>query len=385
MPNRVEGNMQCLAAPIDAEIFPENSKGVAATEGVNRVEQAKVEEREYAEGNPLKGGMRGYLDNIPTPGAAEFELHGFVDHNGIQSKVEIERTADGEFEVKLKESTRVGMHLGVGAFLQGNVGANLKFRTPEAAADFLTSLAGTQAPSFVGDYAKERVKHYGKESLHQISLGYTDGASAYLPMPCLKAGLEAKGEATVTYDANRGSIIVDQAVVGEATGRFGIVMMGGGADGAVAAHVRSEVRAPPDALERLRSGQLSLKDLLSQSTTSSKLILESEGRAEITTNIAPDKLGTALVRAEAEIDLAVVGDLKSLYENPERAKQYMHGKVKTYQSTESYGSEFQWMVADVKLQATRYSVTERELFHGDDHGSMQKELDAKRLTNGLPR
>lgn len=390
MSDRVEGSTSPYVPNLEGAVgsdAPEKTQAPSPAQAINRVEQAKVDERDFAKGNPFSSGkVRDYLDGVPTPGAAELELHGYFDHNGGTAKVEIERGSDGDFKVKVTGSAQVGLHLGVGAFAGGNGSATYSFRTPEAAADFLTSLATAPTP-VVGWAAVKRVVHYQDDALRKVSVGTTDGMSASLPMPFLKGGLELKDDKSITYDANRGTLTIDQAVTGEAIGRFGGVIFGGGLEGEISAHVRTEIRATPDQIEAWRAGRLSLSDLAGRTELSSKLVIEGEGRGEFTTVFASKESQSRIVKAEAEVDLTKLGkvSLTEVLENPELAKKHIHGTLKTYQSTDGVvGGELQMAVLDAKVQAVRYRVTEEPLFHGHDAAKLQQELDGKRLTNSAP-
>lgn len=382
MSNRIEGSSQSVSQFNEVQ----NDAATKADEtgpmcAVNRVETAKVEERDFAESNPLsRGAMTKYLDGIPVPGAAELEVRGYVDHNGGKLKAEVERTEDGQFRVKIGGSGQLGAHAGIG--VNANVGGAKTWvvRTPEAAADLLASLAAARAP-IVGEIANARLTHYEGEALRQSSVSLGTGASLGIPLPTIKGELEAKGEWTATIDRDKRALVIESAVTGEAIGRFGILIAGGGLEGEVSGRVRTEIAITPEMLEKYERGQLSLRDLAQGVRVSEKVILEAKGRGEITNVFAPKANLSTIVVAEAEIDLDKVKDAIA---NPERAPQFLHGHRKTYIAKDVVGDELQMMVVDAKVQLARYAVSETPLFHHDHPADLQKELDGKRLTNTVP-
>ncbi|MBL8911195.1 MAG: hypothetical protein JNM17_10920 [Archangium sp.] len=253
-------------------------------------------------------------------------------------------------------------------------------RTPEAAADLLASMAASNAP-VVGEIANARLKHYESEALRQSSVSVGVGGSLGIPLPTIKGELEAKGEWTATIDRDKRALVLETAVTGEAIGRFGILIAGGGMEGEVSGRVRTEIALTPELLEKYERGEVSLRDLAQGVRTSEKVILEAKGRGEITNVFAPKANMSAIVVAEAEIDFDKV---KEALANPDRAPQFLHGHRKTYVAKDMVGDELQMMVVDAKVQIARYAVTETPLFHHDHPADLQKELDGKRLTNAMP-
>jgi hypothetical protein len=363
--------MQC-EAPAAQVASPPRTQPMAS---INRVEQARVEERAYA--GPRDSDQEKLyrvLDSVPTPGALELELSGKIDHNGGKAKVTAERDRSGEFLVRIEAQGQGALAVPVAALEVGaHASLTYRVRTPEAAADLLHSLALTgAAPSASfesGDAA--RVAHYGAQSLERVGLTLEGGPSLHGQLTIAYGGLEVSQKATGYVDFNKHLLVTEQAVGGEALGRASVLVVRAGFEGEVALKLRTELELPDEVLSRVASGELSVADVLRGTEATRKLVLEGEERSDVTTVFAG---GYAQVKKlDAELDL------DQLVSNPTEPQLALKGGITTMMSDQkALGFGFDVPGLNFLGRAAIYTVSEQHLFQSHDGGGLQQELDAKR-------
>lgn len=320
----------------------------------NRLEALKEEERQWAKDSaPSSQALTAYLAEVPSPGAAELDASAFVHCNGGKTSVSIRRDEQGEYTIKMALDGRLALVAGIGAGVGAGAAATWKVRTPEAAGDLLDSLArGSVNPS-----AAARVKHYSAEGLRQFELNDQATANLHLPLPLMSASGEFVGKQALRVDLDRHSLIVEQGVALEGSGRYGAVMFGGGVNGEVQALQRTEMKLSPEAVEQLSEGHFPTA-LLRGVETKHTLVLEAQGEAESMVLLTREGNLSRQSKYEAEIDLdAAVASLG----DPEQLKRVAHRKVTTLVSEDVNGSALEAMVGTAHVSAARYAVIEEEL------------------------
>jgi len=375
MSNTIEGS-HFTPAQLETNECAETPKPVVPQQ-VNRLEVARQEERDYARSNTgsLSASAREYFAQIPTPGAAEVELSGLVAHNGGKVSAIITRDEQGEFTIKLNAQGRVGLEAGAGASVGVGAGTTWQVRTAEAAGDLLASMGMMTQP--MGSEARQRVQHYAVEGLRQVEISDLASAGLHLPLPGIGGGLELTGGQKMVIDLDRNSLVIEQGLTGEAAARYGLLLFGGGLSGEVTAKQRTELRLPPEVIERLQNGKASVLDVLRDFKFEQKLVLEAEGRAEMMLGIADGGSHSRVKKYEAEIDAnAFARNLN----NPEGLKNAVHGKEITMISTDVHGASLEMMGSFLRARAVQYQVTEQPLFHG--HAASGQELQ-NQLSSGM--
>lgn len=104
-----------------------------------------------------------------------------------------------------------------------------------------------------------------------------------------------------------------------------------------------------------------------------KLILESEGRAEVTTLFGGGS--STIKKSEVEVDLA------KLLKDPANPVAAMEGSIRTYTSSEpTSGTGLELPQVSVKLRSAIYDLHECKFSGGHESPSLQHEVDVRRST-----
>lgn len=358
---KVEGSSQSLQCEVEAP----TQQPVKPIASVDRVEQARVEERVYAGDRSFaEEKLYALLSSVPTPGALELELSGKLNHSGGKAKVTAERDASGEFVIRVEGQAQAALAAAVVAAEVGpHAALTYRVRTPEAAADLLHSLVVT-APG------EGKVAHYGAQNLERVELSLELGASVHgLLFAYGAADLSTKGTAYV--DFNEHLLVTEQAVEGELLGRASVLLVRAGLEGEFSIKMRTEVELPDEVLSKVASGELSPAGLLQASEVTRKFVVESERRAEVHTLFAPGYSKVKKVEAELDLD--------QLFSNPTQPGLALKGSVKTMTADlKAVGVGFDLPGFHVLARGAIYEVREEHLFQPHTEGALQKELDIQR-------
>ncbi len=340
---------------------------------VDRVEQARVEERAFA--GEQSGQLAGLLKDVPSPGVLELEVQAKIHHNGGAAKVTAERDASGEFLIRVEAKGVLAIPLPVSSGLGATGGLTYRVRTPEAAADLLQSLAATglsPTEAFSSEDGAHAL-HYAAANLERIDLGTNLGANAAFAPAIIATGLEVSQNSTTTLDLNKNLLISEVALEGEAYSRGAMLIAGAGLSGELAIKLRSETKLPAEVISRITSGELSVADAVRESKVTYKIVFEGEERGQVNTLFAA---GSAQVkRLEAEVDLT------EFLTHP--SGHALKGHVTTLvadQRSMSVGVELAGSSAFAR--GAIYSASKRELFEPHEQLGLQQELDVQR---SLPR
>lgn len=230
----------------------------------DRLEPIRERERDYA-------GSRGALEQrfyeslarVPKPGMLELEASALISHTGGKLSVTASRDESGTYTIEVNGRGQVGLHAFVGAHLGAGLGAKYVVHTPEAAADLLQSLSmrslSVVAPP-LEPLSLPKVWHYQDTSLQQVALEGHASLGLRSELPVVLGAIELTGEAQAAIDFEHHSVIIEQGVKEEGIARGGMILAAAGLEGEVAVKLRTEIKAPRQALERIRSGELSLTD-----------------------------------------------------------------------------------------------------------------------------
>ena len=365
---KIEGSnpLQC-----EAEVPTQTVQPAAC---VDRVEQARVEERAYAgERSASAEALYGFLKAVPTPGVLELEVDAKLQHTGGSARVTARRDATGEFLIRLEGKLGAGVP-GAGA-LTGGVGAAAiyRVRTPEAAADLLHSLVSTgMAPSSAlqsGEAA--RVVHYGALSLERVEVSVEGGVFGHGGLGIDATGGEAMQRATGYVDFDQHLLVTEQTLRGEVFQRVSVVLARTGFEGEVAIKLRTETELPDEVLGRVARRELSVSDALRGCEATRKLVFEGEERSEVNTLFAAGY--SQVVKLEAELDL------DEFVSNPTNPGAALKAEITTMMAQKrAVGVSVDFQGSSVVARAAIYSVATRHLFQAHEQGALQKELDAQR-------
>ncbi|HEY1089295.1 MAG TPA: hypothetical protein VGE37_16430, partial [Archangium sp.] len=125
---------------------------------------------------------------------------------------------------------------------------------------------------------------------------------------------------------------------------------------------------PPEVLNRFASGEMSIADVVRDSKTSHKVIVEGEQHDELVTMLG----GLSQVKKlEAELDL------RTLAANPTEPGKALHGEIKVLTSTDAAGWG-QDLAGNLHFRSAIYTVTKQDLFHHDDSHQLQSQVDTLR-------
>ncbi len=341
---------------------------------VDRVEQARVEERAYAgERSVAEEKLLSLLSSVPTPGALELELSAKIDHNGGKAKVTAERDQSGEFLIRVEGQAQAALATAVvAAEVIPGAALTYRVRTPEAAADLLHSLVATAVPPLAGDPG--RVAHYVAQSLERVELSLTLGASLHGQFTIKYGGVDVSQKATGYVDFNKHLLVTEQALEGELLGRASVLVARSGVEGEVSFKLRTELELPDEVLSKIAKGEFSPAALLQATEATRKLVFEAEGRAEVHTLFAPALSTVRKYEGELDVD--------QLFSNPTQPRLALKGSVKTMTSEKAVGVGFDLPGLNVLARGAIYTVQEEHLFQPHDHGGLQQELDVQR---SLPR
>ncbi|MFO0594288.1 MAG: hypothetical protein U0228_03260 [Myxococcaceae bacterium] len=400
MPGRIEGQSDVSqfqqlesAQPSDVK----EAQQAAPTVQVNRAEQAKQDEITYAQGNPLANGrIRDAIANIPTPGSMEIEGLALVQLNGARVKVTIDRDESGEFTVKTSGGVQGGFHL-FGEAEAGVDGAmTWKQRTPEGVADLVTSLGAINLP-LVDGIATRRVAQLSEEGLRSFSIGGHGTTGLRTELPAVLGEGVVGGRVNVTIDLDRRALIVDQSISGELVARGGAIFGAANLGGEVRGTVRSEIQLPPDVLERVKSGELSVKDAILGAHQNVSLVLEAEGQGQFTSVITPftasEQHKTEQREFEAVIDLNKAVQRLSSKEVTaalqsgafEKLGDCIEAKVTSKHSTNTMGYELQYAIGEARAMAVQFKKVVTPLIGEGSGESMHHQLEAQRLQSAVAR
>ncbi|MDP2272978.1 MAG: hypothetical protein Q8N23_26640 [Archangium sp.] len=350
---------QCEAeAPLTTPVAPKVC--------VDRVEQARVEERVFA-------GERSFTEEklfeafaaVPSPGALELEVKGKVMHQGGKAKITADRDESGEFLIRVEGQAQGAFspHPVVALELSASGAVTYRVRTPEAAADLLHALLTTAD--------KPKLAHYSEQSLERVEVGLEFGPSAHGMSTIKYGGLDLAAKGTAWVDFNKNLLVTEQAVAGEAFGRTSVIAARVGIEGELALRLRTETALPRDMLSRIASGELSAGDVIRESECTRRLVVEGEHREEVTTVFAP---GYSLIqKLEGEVDL------DQLISDPLEPGLAIKGSLTTLMSNQNaVGVGFDIPGLNMLVRGAIYSKSEQHLFQGHDDHALQKELDLNR-------
>lgn len=340
---------------------------------VDRVEQARAEERAYAgERSAPAEKFYGLLQQVPSPGALELEVMAKLHHNGGKVKVTASRDEAGEYVIRVEGKLSAAIPLPASVGLTAGSATTWRVRTPEAAANLLQSLVMTgAAPAALDSGDAIRTAHYALGNLTQVELSLELEASGHFGPAVQLTGLEGSHGSIGTVDFDKHLLVTEVAVEGEAFTRGSLLAMRAGFTGDLSMKLRTKLELPDDVLARVASGELSAAELLRDSEATRKIVFEGESRAELHTLFIP---GSAHVKKlEAEIDL------DAFVSHPLAPGQALKGHIKTMVSDkQAAGFGFDVAGASVLVRGAIYSVTEQPLFQPHDEGTLQQELDLKR-------
>lgn len=364
--------MQCEAQVPETQVSP--PKPMAC---VDRVEQAKVEERTYAgERSPAEEKLYGLLASVPKPGALELEVLGKLNHTGGKAKVTATRDESGEYLIRVEGQAHGAAAVAVAAVEVGAQAAlTYRVRTPEAAADLLHSLVATGVAPPAASQSGEggRAAHYGAQHLERVEVSLSAGPSLHGQLTIAYAGLEVSQKTTGYVDFNHHLVVTEQSVQGDALLRASVLAVRAGFDGEVSLKVRTELELPDEVLSRVASGELSFSDVLQGAEATRKLVLEGEERSEVHPSFfAPGY--SQVKKLDAELDL------DQLVSNPTEPSRALKGGITTLMSDQkAVGVGFDVPGVNLLVRAALYTLREEHLFQSPHPGgSLQQEVDARR-------
>lgn len=339
----------------------------------DRIENAKQEERSFAGRRNL---VTQYLfekfEAVPPSGAITFELKGKAQLGGGlggQLKVSAERSPDGDYTVRVQErgSATIGAEV---VALEANLGGALTYwvRTPEAAADLVSTLAEAQADPGGRAVAVARSAWYAADKLSRAEVTM----ALDLHLSGVKAlgyvGGEVSEQGTVAFDFHRRQIIVAQGVAGEFADRLSAGLGRAGSEYELSLMLRTTTTLPPDVFDRVVSGELSWRGVIQQSVSTHQLVLEGEKHGELVTANG----GVAQVsKLHAELDL------NALARDPLHPAQSLRGEIEVHTSVEASGCGIDLVGNSLHLRSATYTVTKQGLF--DEADPLQSQLEAQRL------
>ncbi|HEY1088444.1 MAG TPA: hypothetical protein VGE37_12140, partial [Archangium sp.] len=250
------------------------TKPASAPAPLNRVEQAKVEERALA---GERGKVEQYLfekfSAMPADGALTLELKG-KGGSGVEVgggiKVTAERTAEGDYSVRVQERAFAGM--GHGVTVEANVQAAGTYwvRTPEAAADVVASLVEAQTSPTDRGLALAKSVAWADE--HLMRTEFTTAMDLHGSVHGLGyLGGELSQSVNVAIDFDKRQIVTETAIGGEFSHRIATLVARTGSEFEIAVKLRTETTLPPEVLSRFEKGELSLADVLRDSKTTHKV------------------------------------------------------------------------------------------------------------------
>ncbi len=359
---KIEGSSQTQQCEAEAP----TTTPVAPKVCVDRVEQARVEERVFAgERSVTEEKLFETFAAVPSPGALELELKAKVMHQGGKAKISAERDASGEFLIRVEgQAQGAWAPVPIAALeLSASGAATYRVRTPEAAADLIHTLFTTAD--------KPKLAHYSEQSLERVEVGLEFGPSAHGMSTIKYGGLDVAAKGTGWVDFNKNLLVTEQAVVGEAFGRTSVLAARLGIEGELALRLRTETELPRAMLSRIASGELSVSDVIRESECTRRLVFENETRGEVTTVFAP---GHSLIsKVEGEVDL------DQLISNPSEPGLAIKASVTLFLSSgNAAGVGFDIPGLNLLVRGAIYSKSEQHLFQGHDEHTLQKELDLNR-------
>lgn len=335
---------------------------------VDRVEQARLEERAYAGGRSAsEEALYGFLKSVPTPGVLELEFDAKLHHAGGSAKMTAQRDATGEYVIRLEGKLGTGVP-GAGGLTAGvGAAAAYRVRTPEAAADLLHSLVSMALqPSEAA-----RVLHYGEQSLERVEVSVEGGVFGHGGVAVDATGGEVMQGATGYIDFDKHLLVTEQTLRGEVFQRVSVVLARSGFEGEVAIKMRTETELPDDVLGRVARRELSVGEALRGCEATRKLVFEGEERSEVNTLFAAGY--SQVKKLEAEIDL------DEFVSNPMNPAAALKGEITTMMAQKrAVGVSVELFGSSVVARAAIYSVDTRHLFQGRDERALQKELDVQR-------
>lgn len=343
---------------------------------VDTLEHVRAEERSYAgERDATEQALYGVLKQVPQPGLAEYEVSINAMH-AIGTKVTItaERDASGDFLIRLAGKGTAGVPLNHEVALEQRLeaGAAFRFRTPEAAADFLATAFDSSNPSQVllkGGELATRAGHYASQNLASVDVSGEVGAHVSASLTVAYGALDLTDRTTAMVDLEKGALILQQGISGEALGRASIGLARAGVQGEWALKARTEIALPHEKLEALKSGELSLGQALEGVDYKWKLIGEWMGREEVGTLVGSP---AAMQKLEVEFE-----PMELLHGDPKRAA--LHGEATTYTTkNKAYSTGVDIPGLNVLVRAAVYDVNKTPFFGHHDTAALQSELDGRR-------
>ncbi len=360
---KIEGSKQTLQSEVEAP----TTTPVAPMVCVDRVEQARVEERVFAgERSLTEEKLFEAFAAVPSPGVLELEVKAKVMHQGGKAKITADRDASGEFLIRVEGQPQVALtsplpH--VALEVAGTAAATYRVRTPEAAADLLHTLLTSSD--------KPKLARYSEQHLERVEVGLEYGYSAHgmLAIKYGSADLSHKGTAWVDFDKNL--LVTEQAVDAEVLGRASVIGARTGISGELTVKQRTETQLPREMLSRIANGELSALDVIRESESTRSFVFEGEHREEVNTLFAA---GYALVqRLEGEVDM------DQLVSQPLAPMLAIKGSITTLISKESaLGVGIDLPGLNLVVRGAIYTKSEQHLFQGHDEHALQKELDLSR-------
>lgn len=345
---------------------------------IDTLEPARVQERTRAgERDATEELLHAVLQQVPRPGLAEYEMSLNLLHAaGTRVSVTAERDASGEFLVRLAGKGTLGVpvaghHASVEQRLEA--GASFRFKTPEAAADFLAAVVASRQPTAVfqaGELAA-RVGHYTSNHLARVEVSGEVGVHLTGTIPLVVHGAaEASGRLTAQVDLERGALVMEQALVGEATGRASIALARAGVQGEVTLKARSEQSLPREELEALRAGRLSLADALRGLECDWKLIGETVTREEV---------GTVFAGAPAAVQKLEVEFHPGALLDEDHSTAPLHGERTQYWTKDkAFSTGVDLPGFNFLVRAAVYDVSKTPFLGHHETSSLQSELDGRR-------
>lgn len=378
MSMKVDGsNAQSLSC--EPEVATSTAQALAQQKplaSVDSLEQARVQERAFAgERGLVEEQLYRALKQVPQPGAAELEVSAKLLHAvGGKLSVTADREANGDYLVRVAGKGTLGVPYFVASGEARAEGATtMRFRTPEAAADYLATLA-TSAPApmqaLVQGDALPRVGHYAAQHLARVELSGELGLHVAAELTVAYGALDATGRATAMVDLERNALVIEQGLSGEAVGRASMVLARVGAQAEVALKARSEVWLPREQLEALAAGRLSLGDVLASTEHRWQFIAEGKALEEVGTLFA------GAPSAQQKLEL-VFEPGALLDEDP--ATTPLHGErtfLWTKDKALSTGADvpgFNFLV-----RGAIYDVSKQPLIEHHGAHALQSELDGRR-------
>lgn len=378
MSMKVDGSkLQSLSCEPEVETStaqPVGTQGPLAC--VDTLESARAQEREFAgERGLVEEKLYGALKQVPQPGTAEFEVSAKVLHAvGGKLSVTAEREAGGDYLVRVAGKGTLGVPYLVAsgeARLEG--ATTMRFRTPEAAADYLATLAASApAPlqALVDGDTLPRVGHYASQHLARVELSGELGLHVAAELTVAYGALDLTGRTTAMVDFERGALVIEQGLSGEAAGRASIVLARVGAQAEVALKARSEVALPREQLEALAAGQLSLGDALAATAHRWQFIAEGKSLEEVGTLFAGAPSAQQKLELVFEPGALLDGDPSTAALHGERTLLWTKDKAL------STGADLPGF--NVLVRGAIYDVSRQPLVEHHGAHALQSELDARR-------